>query len=108
MPILMYDPELNTALQHGYRCAARKARTIGQDLSPSLYLDRPQNKPTWLSYKGSYPCGHKKCIFCMVMVMTQEIISPVNNYTYRIKQYINCNSKGMFMLFPVVYVPYYM
>lgn len=54
MPILVHDPKLSAALQDRYCFVARKARTLGQVLSPSLIVDIPSKVSTWLNYKGSY------------------------------------------------------
>lgn len=67
MPMLENYMGTETALKDGYLCVARRAPTLGQELSPSLFNDNISSKPTWLQYKGSYPCGHKICICCTVM-----------------------------------------
>lgn len=38
MPILLFDPALENVFRAGYKCVARKAPTLGQELSPSLFV----------------------------------------------------------------------
>lgn len=97
MPLLENDMGTETALKNGSLCVARRAPTLRQELSPSLYSDNLPNKPTWLQYKGSYPCGHKICICCTVMKVSDHVRSHSNGSSFAIKQYINCNSRKHYL-----------
>lgn len=98
IPILLLDPHVNEVFKNGYRCVAKKAPTFRDTLSPSLFTSVSPKKPTWLNYKGSYCCGHKRCICCSVMEPTTEIRSFSNGTKHLIFQYINCNTKNIIYL----------
>lgn len=99
MPLLTNDVNIHTALQDGHRCVARRAPTLGQTLSPSLYVENTKKStPTWLKYKGNFSCGHKKCICCNVLDPTNHIVSFANETSYSVNQYINCNSRNLIYL----------
>lgn len=93
MPALLHDPSLKIALGAGYRCVARRAPTLGQTLSPSLFSQSDRRDDAgWIRYKGSVCCGHRVCICCSVIEKTNQIVSFTNNMSFNISQYINCNS----------------
>lgn len=93
IPILQYDPSLSKAFAAGYRCVARRAPTIGQDLLPSLFVTTDTS--VWLRHKGSVGCGHKICTCCKAIQTTNEVISMSSGTKFKILQYINCNSNNV-------------
>lgn len=98
IPMLMYDPSLENFFKAGFRCVAKRAPTLAQDLSTSLYVSyEGRNKigGNWLDYKGSTGCGHRVCICCSVIKRTNKILSFTSGNTYDIQQYINCNSNNV-------------
>ncbi|XP_056424913.1 extracellular calcium-sensing receptor-like [Hyla sarda] len=58
MPIVLCDPAFQGVFPTGYKCISRRAPTIGQSISPSLFSTQQKSQPTWLRYMGSYRCGH--------------------------------------------------
>lgn len=52
LPLIHLDPDLSNTLSAGFRCVARRAPTLSQSLSPSLFLSKPTNTPTWLQHTG--------------------------------------------------------
>lgn len=93
IPLLLYDPALAKALDGGHRCVARRAPTLGQDLSPSLFSTALKNdNNNWLKFTGSIGCGHKVCKCCTVMQKTNKVTSMSTGTTFKIFQHLNCNS----------------
>lgn len=96
IPNLLYDPSLSLALDAGYRCVARRAPTLGQNLSPSLFTTATPNATSnWLRYTGSVGCGHNICRCCTVMKKTSQIVSMTTGNTFKIYQHLNCNSSNI-------------
>lgn len=81
MPVLLHDPSLGIALGAGYKCVACRAPTLGQELSPSLFVgpDKRDNA-AWIQYKGS------------VIEKMNKVTSFANGNSFDIPQYVNCNS----------------
>lgn len=52
LPILPQDPVLDSFLQTGVKYVAKKARTIGNIVSPSAFTNSPHD--TWLEHNGCY------------------------------------------------------
>lgn len=77
---------------------SRRANTLRNKLSPSLFNDSPLSQPTWLQHKGTYPCGHKVCVCCTVLTVSDHFQSYTNGSNFTNKQYINCNSKNIIYL----------
>lgn len=98
MIVLQYDPALTDVLNNGFTCVAKKAPTLGQILSPSLFINKSSSQKTWLNQKGSFKCGHTRCICCTVMDITNQIISYSNQSKFNVKQYINCNTHNIIYL----------
>lgn len=63
--LLVNDPSMESALKDGYLCVARRAPTLRQELSPSLFsYSGDKHKPIFLQYKDTFPCGHKRRVCC--------------------------------------------
>ncbi|XP_056390615.1 uncharacterized protein LOC130284359 [Hyla sarda] len=99
MPILHTDPGVREALESGYMCVSRRAPTLGQMLSPSLFTDGPTKKPTWLKHTGSYKCCANRCVCCSYIHNSNTFVSCSNKDSFVIKQYINCSTSGVIYLF---------
>lgn len=95
MPLINLDPELNCAMQSGYKCVARRTPTLRQFLSPILFLSKPTSTPTWLQHKGSYPCSQVHCICYTVMIVSNKVESFSSGRCYPVRQYINCNTTNV-------------
>lgn len=81
MPMLLYDPSLEIALEAGH------------ELSPSLFTTQnTKQEMTWIKYNGSVGCGHKICICCSMMKKTKTITLFTLGNSFEILKYINCNS----------------
>lgn len=90
MPILYQDHDLDAILQNGMRFAARRAKTLGSILSPSMLSS--DNCTTWLDCKGFYRCGHSRCSICKLAKQTNIFSSGLVPYEHRINSFLNCNS----------------
>lgn len=71
MQILLLDPLLASTFKDGYGCVARRAPSLRNALSPSLFTSKSSNIHTWLTWlnlvKGSSCCGHQRCTCCTVI-----------------------------------------
>lgn len=98
IPMLMYDPALDNVFKAGFRCVAKKAPTLAQDLSPSSFTSHEGKNMiggTWLGYKGFVGCGHRICICCSFVKKTNKILSLASGEMFNIQHYINCNSNNV-------------
>lgn len=97
LTILETDDTLSCMRSNSIKCAARRAMTIGNRVSPSLYTTKKETNQTWLSTNGSYKCGHTKCQFITV---TKEFcsFSKPELSPFKSKHYINCNSQNIIYL----------
>lgn len=98
MPLLENDSSTEQVFKDGYKCVSRRASTLRNKLSPSLFCDSAPPKPTWLQHRGTYPCGHNICICCSVLTVSDRIQSYTNGSNFVTNQYINCNSKNIIYL----------
>ncbi|OCT72372.1 hypothetical protein XELAEV_18035350mg [Xenopus laevis] len=99
LPILYADGDFCAALDPGIGCVARRAYTLGDLLSPSLYRENENRKQDdFLRFNGCFKCGQIRCITCKYLKTSKEFNSTVTKNVYRIKQYINCCSKGIVYL----------
>lgn len=63
LPILYSDGSYRMVLGRSVRYVARRARTIENIISPSLYVSNPPPR-TWLNANGMYRCGVTRCSCC--------------------------------------------
>ncbi|CAJ0965350.1 unnamed protein product [Ranitomeya imitator] len=101
IPMLSQDKKLNQILSKPVRYIAKKAPSLNNILSPSLFVSedkRLKEKENWLSTKGTYKCGHNICTCCKYMVNSKEFHSSVTKKTYKINHYINCNTSNVVYL----------
>lgn len=84
--------------ENGYKCVAKKAPTLRQILSPSLFVNKPPTERSWLAQKGTYRCGHTRCRCCTLLDTTNTIVSSSNHSVHEMKQYINCNTRNIIYL----------
>lgn len=82
------------------RFVAKRTPTVGNQVSPSLFLDQHNRNRTWLSTSGFYKCGHNICKVCKYVNVT-KVFMPTSYAIarpYSIKNNINCNSKNVLYL----------
>ena len=92
LPILYNDPAYNTILSRGFKAVSRRAPTLGRSLSPSLFTSKTIHH-NWLSFKGTFKCGIKSCIYCGFIKTGPNVTSCSNGREFEIKSFINCNTK---------------
>ncbi|OCT80480.1 hypothetical protein XELAEV_18027292mg [Xenopus laevis] len=94
------DQKLNmnmTILEPGVRVVARRAPTLGMALAPGLF--RVETKPkTWLQSQGMSKSGSMRCLTCEVILISDVFECSVTRETYRIRNYINCNTRAVVYL----------
>ncbi|OCT57287.1 hypothetical protein XELAEV_18003724mg [Xenopus laevis] len=98
LPILYADRDFCKALDPGIGCVARRAYTLGDSLSPSLFKEKNSSKQDFLRHSGCFKFGHNRCVTCKYLKVSGEFNSTVTTTTYKIKHYINCCSKGIVYL----------
>ncbi|OCT72143.1 hypothetical protein XELAEV_18035109mg [Xenopus laevis] len=98
LPILYADRDFCRALDPGIGCVARRAYTLGDSLSPSLFKETNNSKQDFLRHSGCFKCGHNRCVTCKYLKVSGEFTSTVTTTTYKIKHYINCCSRGIVYL----------
>lgn len=79
--------------QNPVKFVAKKASSIGNIVSPSLFLSDMKLNETWLNTQGFFKCGHHRCKACAHVTVTKEFTSFSTHKIYPIKQFINCNTK---------------
>lgn len=73
------------------QCLVR-APTLGRSLSPSLFSSKTVHHG-WLTFKGTFKCGIKSCIYCGFIKTGQCVTSCSNSREFEIKSFMNCNTK---------------
>ncbi|OCT67250.1 hypothetical protein XELAEV_18038534mg, partial [Xenopus laevis] len=91
LPVLNGDAKLREVLEQGCKFVTRKAKTVGNILSPSE-VNRNVGITSWLSTTGTFKCGATRCITCEFMFKSNEFISGNTKRMFKIKDFINCNS----------------
>lgn len=92
LPVLDSDPALSDILKGGCKMVAKKAPTVANILASSLVQTDGSVTQTWLHYPGCFKCGHGICICCSVINVSNSFVSATTQQSYKIKQYINCNT----------------
>lgn len=64
LPILFEDSVCADLLKDGINFIPRRAPTLGDSLSPSLFDPATIKSTTWLHFKGNYGCGVTGCLCC--------------------------------------------
>lgn len=90
LPILYQDPVLDDFLRNRVKFAARRAKSLGSILSPSVL--RPDERNTWLSCKGFYKCNQSRCGLCKYVKQTKTFSSSTNFEVHSIGSFISCSS----------------
>lgn len=82
------------------RYVAKRATTIGNIVSPSVFPRTKLGGTTWLSMKGFHRCGHSLCKACQFACVgkTFSSTSIPNLLTFEIGSHINYNSKWIIYL----------
>lgn len=86
------DPLLKKVSDKGYKCAARRAPTIVEILSPSLFCSNTRKNTIWLQHRGSYKCGGNRCNCCNFIVQSTQFD------VFNINGYMNCNTSHVIYL----------
>ncbi|OCT80527.1 hypothetical protein XELAEV_18027338mg [Xenopus laevis] len=92
LPVLNGDEKLRVVMENGCRFVTRRARTLGNMLSPSDVCEKLNSPKNWLSTVGTYRCGASRCVTCKYIDKSLEFTSSSTAYIYRNKCYINCNT----------------
>uniref|UniRef100_A0A803K2L1 Reverse transcriptase domain-containing protein n=1 Tax=Xenopus tropicalis TaxID=8364 RepID=A0A803K2L1_XENTR len=92
IPVLYNDPDLAVVLQDGCNVVARRAPTLGNLLSPTLWKSQPR-KTSWLNVKGTYRCGARRCVTCTYIKQSVSFNSTVTGRSYDMQSYANCNTR---------------
>lgn len=91
LPILKSDDKLSTILEEGVKMVAKKNRTLGNTLSPSLFSTRSQER-TWLSEKGFFKCSCARCGMCQYTLKTKTFPVTSISKVFNVSTFLNCNS----------------
>lgn len=62
-------------LRNSVRFVARKATTVWNMVSPSLFPKKKKDSTTWLSMLVFYRCGHNRCLACEVTAVSKTFSS---------------------------------
>ena len=92
LPVLYSDTSYVSILSKGIRTVSRRAPTLGGVLSPSLFVSKPISQ-TWLNFVGTFKCGTHGCRYCPLIGTGQVVKSCSNGRDFKIKEFINCNTK---------------
>ncbi|KAG8558700.1 hypothetical protein GDO81_017112 [Engystomops pustulosus] len=86
-----------TVTTAGVKCVAKRAKTFGSILPPSLFDSTIGTSPTpsWLRFQGSFRGGHIHCKACSYLLIQNSIRSYSTGKEHRIHSYIKCNSKNV-------------
>lgn len=97
LPILMQDVDFSRILQEPVRFSTKRAPTIGDRVSPSLFPRPKQSQHTWLGTKGFYRCGHRVCKACKHAAPGKcfASLSDTTLPPHTIGSYINCNTRNV-------------
>ncbi|OCT57838.1 hypothetical protein XELAEV_18002928mg, partial [Xenopus laevis] len=93
LPLLNGDDKLQRVIENGCRFVTRRAKTLGNILSPSDVCNRNSSPRTWLSTVGTYNCGDTRCI-----TRSSEVVSSSTTIRHKVKSYINCNTSYIIYL----------
>lgn len=77
---------------------SKKAPTLSDKISPSLFYTPKGAINTWLDVKGCNKCGHQKCIAYSHIQTTKDFVAFSNNKHFSIDSYINCSTKNVVYL----------
>ncbi|XP_044148864.1 protein YAE1 homolog isoform X1 [Bufo gargarizans] len=95
LSVLNGDEQWSDISSAGVRCIARRAPTIAQKISPSLFTDSDtskKEKSAWLRHKGTFKCGHRICTCCNYIKTGSAVVSTATHNSFNNKQYANCNT----------------
>lgn len=95
LPILQGDKDMADILSRPVKYVARRARTIGNSVSPSGMVGGSQRE-NWLSIKGFFKCGRSVCKACQFVMSGNnfESTSLVGRKPFVIRDFINCSTKN--------------
>lgn len=109
-PILYQDPQVENILKLVVRYVARRGRSLGNMLLPSVFYTTKQG--IWLSTQVCYRCGNVRCSICQYIVQSlfhhtpQIAIKTLVNfssthmiyliyYTSCCTQYVGCTTRAL-------------
>ncbi|OCT83862.1 hypothetical protein XELAEV_18022001mg [Xenopus laevis] len=72
----------------------RRSYNLGDKLSLSM-LPEKRSKISWLSVKGTYPCGANICKCCKFIKKSETFQSTVTQKIYKCKSYANCRTTNV-------------
>ncbi|XP_041420379.1 uncharacterized protein LOC121394196 [Xenopus laevis] len=101
IPILYADDDFHKILKGGVNSIPRRSHTLRDHLSPSMYRETnrgDQRNKGFLKVEGSHKCGSRRCITCQHMKISKEFKSTVTNTSFKIRDYINCNTSTVVYL----------
>ncbi|OCT96155.1 hypothetical protein XELAEV_18013838mg [Xenopus laevis] len=101
IPILYADDDFHKILKGGVNSIPRRSHTLRDHLSPSMYREMnkgDQRNRSFLKIEGSHKCGSRRCITCQHMKISKEFKSTVTNTSFKIRDYINCNTSTVVYL----------
>lgn len=90
LPILKQDPIVSDILDQGVRCVARKAPSLANKLSPSLFINN-MNTTVQSRKRNVFSNVEGSDVGCADM--PDHKIHSTGRSTYKIKSHINCNSQ---------------
>lgn len=96
LPVLHVDETLSQVLETPVKFGARRACTIGNMVSPSLFPRNPDKRSTWLRTKSFFRCvlvKYRACSFASVTKTFRSFRNPE-----LLADYINCNSRSIVYL----------
>lgn len=64
LPMLLVEDSLKHTLREGVRFVSRRAPTLANVVSPSMFTSATQQSETWLTTNGFFRCGHRSCTAC--------------------------------------------
>lgn len=100
LPILYADETMREVLSSSVKFEARKASTLGNVVSTSMFSRAFNENTTWLSTVGFFKCGHNKCKACKFETVTNTFSSTSSPelHSFNVNSYINCNTKWVICL----------
>lgn len=101
LPILTADEKMADILKTPVHYVARRACNVGNLESPNIFPKTNNATATsWLSTIGFHKCGHRICKVCSHVQLgcTFESTSYSNASPYKVRSFINCNSKNIINL----------
>lgn len=93
LPILFEHQICADLLKDGVNIISRRAPTLGNSLSPSLFQTGKIWSPTWLHCKGNYHCGGTGYPCCRHFIGGNVIRSHSTDREQKIQLFFNCNTK---------------